>query len=113
MVRRLSSYNLLNYKLLLFIIFAIGLKASSKPYWINGHSSKYKFYGVGSANNTLKGKHYQENRARSIAKIELQKRYDRYELSNDTMFRYNKQLKTKKYLDKKSGIIYIIIYLDK
>ncbi|MEA3314308.1 MAG: hypothetical protein U9Q30_00430 [Campylobacterota bacterium] len=106
---------LLGYKLLLFIsiIFFINLEASTKPYWINGYSSKYKFYGVGSANNTLKGKHYQENIARSVAKKELQKKYDKYKLSNDTMFRYNKQLKTKKYLDKRSRIIYIIIYLDK
>lgn len=107
---------LLNYKLIVFlyIIFSINLLfASSKPYWIQKNSLRYKFYGVGSANNTLKGIHYQENVARSMARKELQKRYNRYQLSNYTMFRYNKQLKTQKYIDKKSAIMYILIYLDK
>ena len=103
----------LSYKFLfIFIFLFLNLEASTKPYWINGYSSLYKFYGVGRANALLKGKHYQENLARSMARKELQKKYDKYKLSNDTMFRYNKHLKTQKYIDKDSGTIYILIYLD-
>ena len=78
--------------------------------WIKG-TSKYKFYGIGKANKHFKGKHYQENLARSRAKRKLQKLYDKNNLSNETIAEYNSLEEKKQYIDKK-GRIYILIYID-
>jgi len=80
------------------------------PLWIKG-TSKYKFYGMGKANKHFKGKHYQENLAKSRAKRKLQKLFDNNSLSNETMEEYNRLLEKKKYVDKK-GRIYILFYID-
>jgi len=80
------------------------------PLWIKG-TTKYKFYGIGKANKHFKGKHYQENLAKSRAKRKLQKLFDNNSLSNETMEEYNRLLEKKKYVDKK-GRIYILLYID-
>jgi len=85
--------------------------SKSKPSWTHGYTSKYKFYGVGKANKHFKGEDYQENLAKSRARRELQAKYDYYNLSNDTMWRYNELIKTEKYVDKR-GRIYILLYID-
>jgi len=80
------------------------------PLWIKG-TTKYKFYGIGKANKHFKGKHYQENLAKSRAKRKLQKLFDKNNLSNETMEEYNRLQEKKKYVDKK-GRIYILLYID-
>lgn len=80
------------------------------PLWIKG-TTKYKFYGIGKANKHFKGKHYQENLAKSRAKRKLQKLFDNNNLSNETMEEYNRLEEKKKYVDKK-GRIYILLFID-
>jgi hypothetical protein len=80
------------------------------PLWIKGDVD-YKYYGIGDANKHFKGKHYQENLARSRAKRKLQKTYDEQNLSNELMNEYNELLETKTYTNDR-GRIYILIYLD-
>ena len=80
------------------------------PLWIKG-TTKYKFYGIGKANKHFKGKHYQENLAKSRAKRKLQKLFDKNNLSNETIEEYNRLQEKKKYVDKK-GRIYILLYID-
>ena len=80
------------------------------PYWIKG-TTKYKFYGVGKANKHFKGKHYQENLARSRARSELQDLFDEKHLDNATIEKYNHLIEMKKYTDKRKRI-YILLYID-
>jgi len=78
--------------------------------WIKGNVS-YKFFGIGKANKHFKGKHYQENLARSRAKRELMSLFNDYNLSNKQIAKYNNLLEIKKYTNKK-GRIYILVYID-
>ena len=97
--------------LLLLIISSLFSKQVEEiPFWVKKNIN-YKFYGIGEANKHINGKHYQENVARSRARKDLQKRYDKKHLSNTLMNRYNKLLETKSYRDKK-GRVYFFIYLD-
>ncbi len=81
------------------------------PVWLKGADSYYKYYGIGRANVHSKGIYYQENRARSRAKIELIKRFDKAGLSNEKMFDYIEKMETDKYVDNR-GRIYILLYID-
>lgn len=80
------------------------------PHWIKG-TSKYKFYGIGKANEHFKGKHYQENLARNRAERKLLKSFENEKLSNKTIEEYNDLIEKKKYVNKK-GRIYILLYID-
>ena len=86
------------------------LDENSIPLWING-TAEYKFYGVGKANKHFKGKHYQENLARSRARKELQKLFDNKRLKNKKMEEYGYLIETKMYVDQKERI-YILLYID-
>jgi hypothetical protein len=81
------------------------------PSWIKGYSVDYEYYGVGKANTHFKGKHYQENLAKSRAKKELQNKLDNTDLSQKKMYEYLQLVQTKKYVDEK-GRIYILLYID-
>ena len=96
--------------LLLIISSLFSHQTEEIPFWVK-KDIYYKFYGIGQANKHLKGRHYQENLARSRARKDLQKRYDKKHLSNTLMNRYNKLLETKSYIDTK-GRVYILLYLD-
>ena len=96
--------------ILLFISSLVSQQTEEIPFWVK-KDIYYKFYGIGQANKDIKGKHYQENVARSRARKDLQKRYDRKNLSNTLMDKYNKLLETKYYVDNKERI-YFFIYLD-
>lgn len=80
------------------------------PLWIKGKVD-YRFYGVGKANKHFKGKHYQENLARSRARRDLQKLFDGNNLTNKTIDEFNTFVETKKYIDER-GRIYILLYID-
>jgi len=80
------------------------------PYWIKG-TKEYRFYGVGKANKHLKGKHYQENLARSRARKDLQKLLDRANLTEKEMYHYNSLIETKMYVDKRDRV-YVLLYID-
>ncbi len=80
------------------------------PLWIKG-STNYKFYGLGKANKHFKGRHYQENLARSRAQRELFNLFSHRKLSNATIGEYKELIEQKKYKDKK-GRIYILLYVD-
>ena len=80
------------------------------PLWIKGKAD-YRFYGVGKANKHFKGKHYQENLARSRARRALQKLYDGKRLTNKQMDEYNTFIETKMYTDERERI-YILLYID-
>lgn len=80
------------------------------PFWING-TKEYRFYGVGKANKHVKGKHYQENLARSRARRDLQKLLDRADLTEKEMYDYNSLIETKMYVDKRDRV-YILLYID-
>lgn len=86
------------------------LEDGGEPFWIKGRLD-YKYFGLGRATTHFKGKHYQENLARSRAKRDLQKEYERDNLSNEKIDKYNDLLQTKKYTDER-GKIYILLYLD-
>lgn len=81
-----------------------------EPFWIKGRLD-YKYFGLGKASKHFKGKHYQENLARSRAKRDLQSLYERDNLSNEQIDKYNELLQTKKYTDER-GKMYILLYLD-
>ena len=80
------------------------------PYWIKG-TKEYRFYGVGKANKHLKGKHYQENLARSRARKDLQKLLDRANLTEKEMYHYTSLIETKMYVDKRDRV-YVLLYID-
>lgn len=80
------------------------------PYWIKG-TKEYRFYGVGKANKHIKGKHYQENLARSRARRDLQKLLDRADLTEKEKYDYNGLIETKMYVDKRDKV-YILLYID-
>ncbi len=80
------------------------------PLWIKGNV-EYRFFGLGKANKHFKGKHYQENLARSRARRNLQKLYDDKHLTNEQMDEYNSLIETKIYTDKNERI-YILLYID-
>jgi len=84
---------------------------SGIPVWLKGASDYYKYYGIGRANVHSKGKHYQENQARSRAKIELINRFNQAGLSNEKMFDYIEKMEKDKYIDNR-GRIYILLYID-
>ena len=81
------------------------------PVWLKGARDYYRYYGIGRANVHSKGKYYQENQARSRAKIELIKKFNSAGLTNEKMFDYIEKMKTDKYVDNK-GRIYILLYID-
>jgi len=81
------------------------------PVWLKGARDYYRYYGIGRANVHSKGKYYQENQARSRAKIELIKRFNSAGLTNEKMFDYIEKMKIDKYVDNK-GRIYILLYID-
>ena len=80
------------------------------PYWIKG-TKEYRFYGVGKANKHVKGKHYQENLARSRARRDLQKLLDKGDLTEKEMYDYNSLIETKMYVDKRDRV-YILLFID-
>jgi len=80
------------------------------PYWTKG-TKEYRFYGVGKANKHVKGKHYQENLARSRARRDLQKLLDKADLTEKEMSDYSSLIETKMYVDKKDRV-YILLYID-
>jgi len=82
-----------------------------RPAWLKGNHLDYKYYGVGKANKHFKGKHYQENLAKSRAKKKLQDKFDNSNLSNKQMFKYNELIQKIKYIDKKDRV-YILLYID-
>ena len=88
----------------------ISYEASNSNSWIKG-TSKYQFYGIGKANKHFKGKHYQENLARSRAKKNLMKLYNTRNLSDKIIIEYNSLLESKQYIDDK-GRLYMLLYLD-
>ncbi|PIF04814.1 MAG: hypothetical protein CSA86_00715 [Arcobacter sp.] len=85
-------------------------KSQDDGYWIKG-TSKYKFYGIGKANKHFKGKHYQENLARSRAKRELYDLFSKKHLKNEQIDKYEDFIEEKKYINPK-GRIYILLYID-
>ncbi|MGB5867479.1 MAG: hypothetical protein WBG69_06385 [Arcobacteraceae bacterium] len=86
------------------------IEENSIPSWIKG-SVEYRFFGLGNATKHFKGKHYQENLARSRARRNLQDLFDEKHLSNEKMDEYNSLIETKTYTDEK-GRIYIMLYID-
>ena len=78
--------------------------------WIKG-TSLYKFYGIGKANSHFKGKHYQENLAKSRAMKKLMKLYKAHSLSQEMISQYNSLIEIKKYTDER-GRIYLLLYID-
>jgi hypothetical protein len=78
--------------------------------WIKG-TNRYKFYGIGKANKHYKGKHYQENLARSRAKKNLMKLFHKKNLTDKRILKYINLLESKQYIDERERI-YMILYLD-
>lgn len=81
------------------------------PLWIKGTTPDYQYYGVGKANSHFKGKHYQENLARSRAKKELMLKLENGNLSQEKIYEYLKLVQTATYTDKRERI-YILLYID-
>ena len=81
------------------------------PVWLKGARDYYRYYGIGRANVHSRGIHYQENQARSRAKIELINRFNDASLSNEKMFDYIEKMESDKYVDNR-GRIYILLYVD-
>jgi len=81
-----------------------------KPFWIKGNVD-YKFYGIGKANKHFKGKHYQENLARSRAKRNLMHTFENNNLTNEMIEKYNSFIEIQQYTDKRERV-YILVYID-
>jgi len=105
------SYFIKAYLVLLFSLslFA-GEKRESLPSWIYT-TQQYKYFGLSIANNHIKGKHYQENVARSRAKRKIILLFEKDGLSYKTKKEYLSHFKEKKHIDRNKKV-YILVYID-
>jgi len=101
-------------KVFLILIFSLSLSANEKkehlPSWIYT-ANQYKYFGLATANNHIKGKHYQENVARSKAKRKIILLFEQDRLSYKTKKEYISHFEEKKYMDQDKKV-YVLIYLD-
>jgi len=87
------------------------LEKNGIPTWLKGNLTEYRYFGVGKANKHFKGKHYQENLARSRAKEDLMSRLNSSELKQEEMYDILKLIEEAKYINKNDRI-YILLYID-
>ncbi len=81
------------------------------PDWIKGHTSKYRFYGVGKANKHFKGEDYQRSLATKRAQRKLEDKFDDFNLTSRQITEYSRYIETEVYKDKREKL-YILLYID-
>lgn len=85
------------------------LSHDNEPLWVR-EIVNHRYFGVGYANKHYKGIDYQKNKAKSKAKKELLKLFQKNRLSEKRRHHYFRNIETQTYINKNKRV-YVLVYV--